>query len=112
MKLTLSAILALSAIAIMGTQTGPLQSTLTEYDAVSADGPYSYLPTSGHGTEPTDIAELADLDGNPEIVTAEEAQMTSLLLDVLAGDPIDTATDEAPLDRPVLSDTEIVLAGL
>ncbi len=108
MKLTLSAALAIAVLTGFATQTGQPADDLTEYDAVFDDGPYSYLPTPGHG-DPYSANFETDAS---EIITAEEALMTDALLTVLAADPTNPAPQDAPLDAPAPSDTAIVMAGL
>ena len=55
------------------------------------DGPYSPLPADGAAVvAPTydDIITMADLDGDPSIITAEEAEMIALLQQVLNVNPL------------------------
>ncbi len=111
MKQPLFALLALGAIVLTASQTGPSRAGLMEYFAVSPDGPFSYLPETPGGAAPA-LADVADLDGNPEIITPEEARMAGLLLDVLAGDPSDPHLQDAPLDGPDPSDSAVIVAGL
>lgn len=102
MKFAVLALLALTTMGVASTQTGQTPAELIEYDAVSPDGPYSLLPA-----DYIDVTGSAELDGNADVMTEEEARRTDMLLDVLAGNPIET-----PLDHPAPSASEIELAGL
>ncbi len=60
--------------------------------ALQKDGPWIDLPEGViiNASAPTydDILMMADLDGDPAITTAEEAQMIALLSQVLLGSPV------------------------
>lgn len=99
-KLPLFALLVLSIAPFAGQRSDMSPVDLMEYNAVSADGPYSYLPAGG-------IDQM--MQANVDDITPEEALMIDARLSALADAPLPPAT---PLDGPALSDSEILLAGL
>ncbi|MEJ6398808.1 hypothetical protein [Yoonia sp. 208BN28-4] len=80
----------ITAMMILPLATAATSETLAQ--ALQQDGPWIDLPEGVviQTSAPTyaDIVALADLDGDPSVMTADEERMIALLAQVMLGTPV------------------------